>query len=294
MATTAFAWPRVLVLGGTTFDHIVYLPGLPQGQPATIHQCGFAEHTGSTGTGKALALQQLGVPVKLISATGTDDYGRQIRQYLQRKELAVQWLDDPAGTERHINLMDAQGKRLSIFATTSSETLPGAEEWLPTELASHDLIVLNIIAYCRPWAARVAASGKPVWTDLHDYDGESSYHQPFIDAAQYIHLSSDNLPDYRPLMENLIGGGKQLAICTHAEKGASLLCPRHGCIEVDAEQVPITDTNGAGDSFFAGFLFGWMQQLPHATCLQMGTRAAALCLQSGEIVSPALSPQLLL
>jgi hypothetical protein len=36
-----------------------------------------------------------------------------------------------------------------------------------------------------------------------------------------------------------------------------------------------------------------MQQLPHAACLQMGTRAVAFFVQSGEIVSPALSPHLL-
>ena len=68
--------PSVLVIGGTTFDHIVYLNELPSGVPATIHQCRFQETTGSTGTGKAVALHQLGVPVHLVSACGKDSWGK--------------------------------------------------------------------------------------------------------------------------------------------------------------------------------------------------------------------------
>jgi sugar/nucleoside kinase (ribokinase family) len=285
--------PSVLVLGGTTFDHIAYLNELPQGQPTTIHQCRFQETTGSTGTGKAIALHQLGVPVHLLSSCGNDNWGKEIRKYLEANGLSFHLFEDPKGTERHVNLMDAEGKRISIFITNSSEEIELPENYLEQQLAVHDVIVLNIIAYCRPWAAVVAKCGKPVWTDLHDYDGASSYHQPFIDAAQYIHLSSDNLIDHRSLMEHLVESGKKLVVCTHGKAGASLLDKETGWIEVPAEQVPIVDTNGAGDNFFAGFVYGWLKGKDLVSCMQFGTRAAATCVQSSHIVSPALDARLL-
>lgn len=282
-------FPSVLVLGGTTFDHIVYLPQLPNGQPTTIHTCRFQETTGSTGTGKAVALHQLGVPVHLISAWGNDDWGNQVNTYLQNVGLSFEKIVDEKGTERHINLMEAQGKRISIFISNSSDTVHYPISSMQQQLQQFDIIVLNIISYCRPWAPLVAASGQCVWTDLHDFDGSNSYHQPFIDAASHIQLSSDNLPDYKACMENLIQQGKSLVICTHAEKGASALCAKNGWMEVSAESVPIVDTNGAGDNFFAGFLYGWMLRLPIPQCLQMGTKAAASCVQSPLLVSPKLT-----
>ncbi len=285
--------PSVLVIGGTTFDHIAYLEELPKGIPTTFHQCRFQETAGSTGTGKAVALHQLGVPVHLISACGQDPWGQRIRNYFDESGVSYDLLDDPNGTERHFNIMDAEGKRISIFITNSSESIDLPENYLQQQLAKYDVIVLNIISYCRPWAQVVEASKKPVWTDLHDYDGSNSYHDPFIHAAQYIHLSSDNLTDYKTLMEKFISSGKKLVVCTHGKEGASLLSKETGWIEMQAEEVPIVDTNGAGDNFFAGFLFAWLKGNELATCMRYGTKAAAICVQSSHIVSPVLDAQLL-
>jgi sugar/nucleoside kinase (ribokinase family) len=145
--------------------------------------------------------------------------------------------------------MDNQGRRISIFITNSNPVLNLPQQYLEQQLSIHDIIVYNIISYCRPWAKMVAASGKTVWTDLHDYDGNNEYHQPFIDAAQYIHLSSDQLTNYRSIMQNFIERGKKLVICTHGKEGATLLSPTEGWIEQPALQVPVADSNGAGDNF---------------------------------------------
>jgi sugar/nucleoside kinase (ribokinase family) len=281
--------PSVLVIGGTTFDHIVYLNELPNGTPETIHQCQFQETTGSTGTGKTIALHQLGVPVHLISACGDDVWGGQIRNYLCKTGVSFDLFTDRAGTERHINLMDANGKRISIFITTSARSITLPENYLKTQLAAYDIIVLNIISYCRSWTEQIAKCNKPVWTDLHDYDGSNSYHQPFIDAAKFIHLSSDNLTDYRSLMQHLIDDGKSLVVCTHAEKGATLLSVEEGWIDMPAVSVPVVDTNGAGDNFFAGFMYGWLQKEPLVRCMNFGRVAASLCVQSLDIVSHQLN-----
>jgi acarbose 7IV-phosphotransferase len=285
---------NVFIIGGTTFDHIVYLQQLPGDKPQTIHHANFHETTGSTGSGKAFNLTKLGVKNTLYSVVGDDDYGRKIISDLNENNIDVFVDIDPAGTERHINIMDGDGQRISIFITTSSEKINVNRVRIEKEIATADVIVLNIISYCRNIIPLFVGCNKPVWTDLHDYDGSNSYHDDFIRAAQYIHLSSDNLTDYKAVMERFIAEGKELVICTHAKHGATLLTKEGNWIEQPAIlSYPLIDANGAGDSFFSGFLFGWLNNASYIRCMQMGAVCAGLCINSSSLASPLLNPAFL-
>ncbi len=285
---------KIFIIGGTTFDHIVHLPQLPQPVPHTIHKAVFHEGTGSTGAGKALNMHKLGIPLQLYSVLGNDVYGKMIVEDLQRNGIDAFYDIDEAGTERHVNLMDEEGNRISIFITQSSEQINHNTTAIQNAMDKADVLVLNIIAYCKNIVPMVMASGKPVWTDLHDYDGKNTYHDPFIRASQYIHLSSDNLPDYKPVMQRLINEGKKLVICTHGKQGATLLTPEDEWIGQKAfTQFPLVDANGAGDAFFSGFLFGWLQQLPLQQCMKYGAVCAALCIGSKQLAAENLSAELL-
>jgi acarbose 7IV-phosphotransferase len=282
---------KVFVIGGTTFDHIVYLPELPGDKPQTIHNAPFRETTGSTGSGKVLNLTKLGVPNTLYSVLGNDVYGEKIMHHLQQNDIDFFYDIDPKGTERHINIMDAEGRRISMFITQSSDTLDFSTEKIENAIQLADIIVLNIIGYCRQLIPLLANCNKPVWTDLHDYDGSNAYHADFIDASQYIHLSSDNLPDYFSIMERLIAAGKKLVICTHGKEGATLLTKDGVVIEQPAIlSYPMVDANGAGDSFFSGFLYGWINGQTPVRCMQMGAVCAGLCISDHELASSLLSP----
>lgn len=281
---------KVFIVGGTTYDHVVYLKQLPQAIPHTIHQANFSEGIGSTGAGKALALTKLGINNTLYSVVGNDVYGNQIKQYLQTENIHSIIDFDDVGTERHINLMDTIGGRVSIFVTQSSEQIEYNTSAIKNALVQCDIVVLNIIGYCRNLIPLIQQYNKPIWTDLHDYDGCNTYHQDFINASEYIHLSSDNLPNYKQTMQQLILAGKKLVICTHGKNGATLLTQDGVWYEQAALQnMPIVDTNGAGDSFFAGFLYGFINNLPLITCLQYGAIAGGYCVTNKGLVFEQLS-----
>jgi sugar/nucleoside kinase (ribokinase family) len=286
---------HVGILGGTTYDHIVYLDQFPSPFPHTIHQAaGFYEGPGSTGMGKALALSKLGVSNTLYSVAGDDLFGKKIKAYLDQNNMDYVLETDPKGTERHINIMDAEGRRISIFVTQSSEIIGHDQQVVERILARSSVIVLNIIAYCRQLVPLVKKSGKPVWTDLHDYDGSNTYHDDFIEAAGYIHLSSDNLEDYKTTMKRFIDSGKEMVVCTHGRKGATLLTKEGKWLEQTAiEGMEIVDSNGAGDSFFAGFLTAWLQEKNLVECLQHGAVCGAYAVTSHALTADALSPQFL-
>jgi sugar/nucleoside kinase (ribokinase family) len=153
-------------------------------------------------------------------------------------------------------------------------------------------VVINILSYTKPALALAQNANKPVWTDLHDYDGRNPHHQPFIDAANAIFLSSDNLPDYRSFMTKMIDDGKELVVCTHGSDGATLLSRDGQWLEQPAFPVgQVQDTNGAGDAFFSGFLCGHLNGENLKTCLRLGAVCGALCVTSQSLAAENLSLQ---
>lgn len=116
--------------------------------------------------------------------------------------------------------------------------------------------------------------------------------EPHIAKADVIFMSSDALPAFRPFMMQQIDNGKALVICTHGRNGATALTSEGHWIEVpiidDFERV---DTNGAGDSFFAGVVYGRSHSYPIEKCLRFGTIVSGLCISSTELAHDSLSEE---
>lgn len=283
---------RVFIIGGTTFDHIISLPEFPKPIPQTIHQANFYETAGSTGTGKALALTKLEVPNSFYSVLGNDTFGQKIIQFLDKNKVDFFYDFDDKGTERHINLMNENGERISIFVTQSSENLEFSADLINQNIQNSEVIVLNIISYCKNFVPLLRDANKPIFTDLHDYTDSNPYHEPFIEVSDYIFLSSDNLVDYKKTMQNLIQRGKEFVVCTHGKNGSTLLTKNGEWLEEPAIKIDeIVDSNGAGDNYFSGFLFGFLQGKSLQDCMKFGSICGAMCISSKELVSDSLSSE---
>ncbi|MEM6719341.1 MAG: carbohydrate kinase family protein [Bacteroidota bacterium] len=250
---------KIFIIGGTTFDHIISLEDFPKATPQTIHQADFNETVGSTGSGKSLCLTKLGLPNTLYSVLGDDSYGQKIIDFLENQKVDFIYDYDEKGTERHVNIMNADGQRISIFVTQSSEHPKISLNKIKAKITNSDVIVLNIVAYCKNLIPLVSKSNKPIWTDLHDYTYGNSYHEPFIEVADYIFLSSDNLPDYRKTMSEFLERGKKLIVCTHGKNGSTSLDSTGKFIDIPAlTSYELKDSNGAGDNYFSGFLYAFI------------------------------------
>lgn len=284
---------QILVLGGVSLNTMVFIDAFPEPRPQTIYAGRYHEAVGSTGAGKVLNLARLGLNVSFHAMLGADEAGRGVAAALHEAGINFFYDIDPAGTQRHLNLMDAHGRRISIFLNGGTFEPVVDTERLQAAITAADMVVANIRNYCRRFLPFIRSQHKPVWTDLHDYDGHNPYHRDFIDAADVVHMSSDQMPDYRPFMEALVDAGKELVVCTHGRDGASALAADTGWIEVPAlTDYPMIDTNGAGDSFFAGLLYGRVLALPLQTTLRLASVVAGLCVTSRELALPTLSPEL--
>jgi sugar/nucleoside kinase (ribokinase family) len=258
----------------------------------TIHIAPFRKGIGSTGSGKSMNLHTLGVPLSFYCVLGDDSWGDQITRDLYRAWIDLFYDIAPASTERHINIMDAQGKRISMFITQSSEVTIQQGDEIKQRITLTDVIVLNIIANCNQFIPLIQAAHQPVWTDLYDYTPNNPYHELFIQVAQYIQLSSDNFPTFRQTMIDLYEQGKELIICTHGAGGADVLNRTNNWHYIDSPAINhVVDAIGAGDAFFRALIRvdAWRiyPQLP-----KLDT-AAQFYLQSKKRYHPELNTDIL-
>lgn len=281
-----------VILGGVAWNTMIRLPSLPDGTPATIFASGSHDALGSSGAGKALNLRRLGVHVRLWAALGDDERGERARAALEREHVELRSTLDPAGTMHHVNLMDPEGRRISIFVNAGSHDLavdPGlVADWLPDA----DLVWVTILNPCRVFLPVVRAAGRPLWIDLHDYDGVNPYHDEFVAAADVLFLSSERLPAYREFMARRIDDGTRLVVCTHGAAGATALGRDEGWVDVEAVPVErIVDTNGAGDAFSSGFAVAWLRGDGLEAAMRAGAVMGAAAVESWELAPDQPPPR---
>ncbi|WP_018247449.1 carbohydrate kinase family protein [Orenia marismortui] len=284
---------KLLVVGGASYDSIIYIDDLPEGS-GTFFSRDFNETVGSTGVGKALNLGRLGFSTVFHAMIGKDIYGEKVKESFADKKIDFIYDIDPKGTERHTNIIDKDGSRISIY--TSYATFEPVIDYskLEEKVKDSDYLILNIINYARELIPVAKKCNKEIWCDIHDYDGENEYHQDFIESADYLFMSSDSLDNYKEFMEKMINKGKKLVVCTHGKDGATALTKDGEWIEVPIiADYEMLDSNGAGDSFFAGFLYGFSKGYCIERSLRIGTIVAGLCITSYELAYEKLNEDLI-
>ncbi len=283
--------PQVLVAGPVSWNRIVHLDALPDARPHTVFARRHVDTLGGTSAGKALHLAALGARVTLATVLGADPEGDLARSALAHEAITLLADTSVGGTEQHVNLMDGHGGRVSIYlrlpvvpeATAHADALASA-------LEACDVAVLDLAEASRPLLSRARAAGRPVWCDIHDYEGTASFHRDWVEAADVLFLSDDAMEDPLPFMRARAAAGTSLVVCTRGARGATAVTATE---ELHVPVRPVTDvvdTNGAGDAFFAGVLEAMLagQDLRHA--MEAGHRQAALCLRSPGLAAPEPAP----
>lgn len=94
-------------------------------------------------------LGHLGVDATLWALVGDDDAGRRIRREVRRRGVEFVHATDPGGTVRHINLMDREGERISIFANAGSDSFDVDFASTADVAATADCLSVTIANRCR-------------------------------------------------------------------------------------------------------------------------------------------------
>ncbi|MGW5307607.1 PfkB family carbohydrate kinase [Streptomyces griseoluteus] len=269
----------VLVLGGAGADTIVRVPELPLPFADSCPiDTGVHTRAGQTGDFVALGLAALGLDVHHLDLIGDDPEGDLVRALHREHGIALTALPQPAGTKRAVNLVGPDGRRLSLYDT--SRARPGdrfPDDVLRPLAAAARHVHVTITQPCAEALPLLRETGVPLSTDLHDWDGENPYHEPYALAADVVFLSATALEDPERTMRRISERGRaRVVVATAGADGAHLLTDGE-LIHVPpaTPPAPVVDSNGAGDAFAAAFLYGRLTGADPRRCARFGARAGA-------------------
>lgn len=281
--------PSVFIAGPAAWNSIVVLDRLPEPVPHMQFAEDSWDTVGGTSAGKALSLTALGRSTLLYALAGDDEPGARVREALRDAGVTTRW--GSGATERHLNLMTRGGERVSLYLVSPQPTDGADDETLQALMADADAIVLDLAAEPLRLLPAARATGRPIWVDVHDYDGEADFHRPFLEVADAVFCNADRLDDPVAFLRSCIDGGASLAVCTLGVDGAVAVDADGVEHRVPAVPVEVVDTNGAGDAFLAGVLDARLSGAATPVALQAGARSASRVLGTRHL-HPLLDPVL--
>ncbi|MEV6109836.1 adenosine kinase [Streptomyces sp. NPDC051940] len=269
----------VLVVGGCGVDTIVNVPELPLPYADSyMIQPGIETRAGHSGDFVALGTHTLGLRTHHLDMVGDDHEGDLVRALHREQGIALTEVPMPGGTKRAVNLVGPDGRRLSLYDTGRFRDDDRLPERTVRALAAVSRHVHVVITHpCTHALPALRESGASLSTDLHDWDGVNPYHEPFALAADLVFLSTTALTDPERTMRDIAARGRaSVVVATAGADGAWLLADGELThVPVAEPPAPVVDSNGAGDAFAAGFLFGRLQGADPARCARMGAVAGA-------------------
>lgn len=277
--------PDVVIHGPTSWNLIVDLDKLPHPRPHMKFAKGHREVMGGTSAGKAAHLVDLKMDVELHTVLGTDAASRLIQDSLAFAGIRYEASRAEGPSERHLNLMDQNGGRVSIYLDVcnplTQQSASVARRHLRNAISDARAVVMDLSTPSRDVIEEVAGAAAPIWTDLHDYDGQSDFHAPFLNAASFVFMNDDNLHAPQQFLQSCIARGVRIAVCTLGSDGAMAVDHQGTTYFVPAHPVrKVVDTNGAGDGFMAGFLQAHLTGADVQDAMIAGAEQAARALET--------------
>lgn len=248
----------VVVVGNIGIDTNVYFAGDQIDLSVEANFTTNIDMIGQAGGYASRGYSRLGYATAFVGYIGADHSGDFIRQTLEHENIdATALFVDPAGTSRSINLIYQNGQRKNCYDGKSHMTLqpplPVCEQVFTGARLAH----FNIPNWARKLLPLAKKSGLKVACDIQDVvNGDDPYRTDFINAADFLFFSAANYSDPSPLIQHYLSLNPSLmVICGMGSKGCALGTDQgiryFPALELD---LPVVDTNGAGDSLAVGFL----------------------------------------
>ena len=277
--------PDIIVVGDVDTDIYMRVSHIPTWDEGVLAE-EVLERPGGKGGNTAAALSRLGNATGILASVGNDRYGDIARKGLARHAVDTsQMVVVPDGQTYYcIALLDPTGEKALVVVRTPLTFLDPEQLALRTDYltaAKHvhfigtdpDRINLGVkIAH---------DAGKPVSIDVDAAYGDlETFENLFINSTlvfineQGITRLYPNLSENKAI-EEIHQLGPDIVVLTKGSKG-SVGYDGETFISCPAFDVAVVDTTGAGDTFSAGFVHGYVRGWSLSKNLEFGSAAAAL------------------
>lgn len=289
----------VLVPGGANVDIVV--PGCraipPPGREERVGPISI--HVGGGGAISAVGLAQLGLKPALWGIVGDDALGRFVEEELVESGVAA-FLERNGAESTGVSLAFNPETDRS-FITWDGSCTDFQLDLLPPKLVEASSHVHFTGYRGRPnhdaLAAAIEAarsSGCTVSLDT-GWDDSGEWYEGFFELAEAVDILFCNGPEAQQFtrshdVEEALSRLSHLPATCVVKLGAEgSVALREGRIcRCPAFSVKVVDTTGAGDSFNAGFLYGFLRGLELEDCLVLGNACGAISVTKagGATASP--------
>lgn len=254
--------PDVVVVGNIGVDTNVYLHGEDIDWTREANFTENLDNLGQAGGYACRGYAALGRTVGFIGHVGDDACGQWIRAGLSMMGVDTRALFlDPAGTSRSVNILYRDGRRKNFYDGKSHMTLVPDLSVCRAVLGGAKLAHFNLPNWARFLLEPAREAGLVVACDLQDVVGlDDPYRRDFVRAADILFFSAANQDGPEGLMRAMLQDNPELVVVAGMGERGAALGTRAGVriyppVELD---LPVVDTNGAGDSLAVGFLTGYV------------------------------------
>jgi sugar/nucleoside kinase (ribokinase family) len=281
----------VVGIGANSVDFVNLLPGYPRSQ-GPFAKMRIERQVICCGGQMATALvtcARLGLRVKYIGVTGTDDNGRRIRQELATRDIDLTDLVIRDAPNQFAVILVDQGSGERIVLWDRDERLALREHELPAE-AIADARVVHVDDVDQDAAIRAAHVGREAGRIVtSDLDRLTPRTEELV-AAVTVPIFAEHVPpaltgedDQERALRKLRARHDGLLVVTLGPRGA-LALEGDRLHHAPAFDVEATDTTGSGDVFRGGFIYGLTRGWPVDRTLRFANAAAAAsCTRLGAI-----------
>ena len=236
------------------------------------------DHFGGNPANVAVYTRRLGGNASYVGAVGTDSRGAAMLEALRGRGVDVSHVHVDEGSTavtyvEHINgdrvFGDYDEGVMTHFALTEEDV---------AFLGSHDLVVSGLWGHAEAYLSRIRQHGAVTAFDCSDRP-EDPAAQTALPGTDIVFFSDDSSDDETLLrrLQALTAAGPRIAVATRGARGSMAYDGKQVCRQ-GIIPCQVVDTMGAGDSFIAGFLHGYLEGLDIPACMTAGAQCSAVTL----------------
>lgn len=222
----------------------------------------------------AVHMQRLGIQTSLISVTGNDQYGIQMRKELEEEKIDLSHFYTAEG-QTAVSYMELVGKERTYgdYIEGVMENVEFSDEDIAFA-GRHDLVHTAFWGNAQKYLPDIRRAGAEIVFDYATEKDDPLVEEtiPYVSYA-FFSFEKDGA-DTRDFLQEIVKKGPAIAVATFGEEG-SIAWDGADFHSYGICKSSLVNTIGAGDSYIAGFMSGILKGYSIEGCMAQGAKVAA-------------------